>query len=97
MPGFKDLTGKCFGRFIVVERAPNKDGKVCWRCKCECGNTKVVRSEDLASGGSKSCGCQHSKGKIINRGGGMLYFIVMSLFAKAVLTQLSARHLMPTT
>lgn len=28
-----------------------------WLCQCDCGNTKVVKSDELKSGDTKSCGC----------------------------------------
>ena len=54
----KDLTGKRFGMLTVVKRATNtKLGKACWLCKCDCGNETVVRSHNLLSHITKSCGC----------------------------------------
>ena len=53
----KDLTGMKFGRLTVIERAENKGREVCWLCKCECGNEKVVARASLKSGATMSCGC----------------------------------------
>ena len=54
-----DLTGKKFGKLTVVKRAKSK--KNCtfavWLCSCDCGNTCEVRSPDLRSGNTTSCGC----------------------------------------
>ena len=52
-----DLTGQKFGRLTVIKRAENKGIQVCWLCKCECGNEKVVNGNGLRRGGTKSCGC----------------------------------------
>ena len=46
----KDLTDQKFGRLTVIERAPNIDGRAAWLCKCDCGGTKVVRSQYLQRG-----------------------------------------------
>lgn len=56
MPAFIDLTGKKFGLLIVVKRAENVKG-VQWVCKCDCGNTTIVRPYDIKNGKPKSCGC----------------------------------------
>ena len=48
-----DLRGQVFTRLTVVER----DGKGRWRCRCECGNAKVVYCENLTDGLTQSCGC----------------------------------------
>ena len=56
---FIDLTGKKFGRWIVVgmhHRSPTKSNTY-WTCLCECGNSKVVPGNTLKEGASKSCGC----------------------------------------
>ena len=61
MPRFKDLTGQRFGRLTVIDRAENKGGRVCWNCHCDCGNTCTVKSHELTSGDTKSCGCIHKE------------------------------------
>lgn len=57
MSKLKDLRGMKFGRLTVIERAENKGAKVCWRCKCDCGQETVVQSWNLTHKHTKSCGC----------------------------------------
>ncbi len=55
---FKDITGEKFGRLEAIEVAYRTAyGKIMWRCKCECGNEKIVQGGHLRSGSIKSCGC----------------------------------------
>jgi hypothetical protein len=57
-----DLTGKSFGKWIVLRKHENrtKHGEVLWECKCECGNNANVKAGNLRGNTSKSCGCaQH--------------------------------------
>lgn len=54
---FQDLTGNKYGRLIVIERDGRKNKRTTWRCKCECGNEKVIAGADLKSGRVHSCGC----------------------------------------
>lgn len=55
---FIDLTGKRFGKLIVMERAENnKHKESMWVCLCDCGNTSVISGNNLAQGRTKSCGC----------------------------------------
>ena len=54
--------GQVFGRLTVLEEAPAPTEyttyKGLWyRCRCQCGNTVVVRRDSLVSGNTKSCGC----------------------------------------
>lgn len=51
----KDLTGTWFGRWFVIERAPNKGEAVMWRCRCFCGSEKIVHGTSLKSGVSTMC------------------------------------------
>ena len=53
-----DLTGKRFERLLVVDiDYERKTRKTYWICKCDCGNTKSVRSDSLQCGAIASCGC----------------------------------------
>lgn len=59
MSRLKDLTGKRFGKLVVIQRAENdKQGRAQWICKCDCGTVKRVRSQDLITGRAPSCGCK---------------------------------------
>lgn len=52
----KDLSGKRFGRLLVIERDFSKNSrKSYWICKCDCGTVKSIRGDGL--GTVKSCGC----------------------------------------
>lgn len=53
----KDLTGMKFGRLTVIERAENRNTKVYWVCKCDCGNEVIVTGANLLRGHTQSCGC----------------------------------------
>lgn len=57
-----DLTGRHFGKLVVVEYAGTKNKKVMWKCLCECGLETVVRAAHLTSGSTISCGCITSLG-----------------------------------
>jgi hypothetical protein len=55
----KDETGKRYGKLVVLDEMPVRlKNHVCWRCKCDCGNEKIVRGDLLRQGVTKSCGCQ---------------------------------------
>ena len=57
MPKFIDLTGQRFGRLTVLGRAENRNKRVYWKCKCDCGKDIIASRNDLRSGDSQSCGC----------------------------------------
>ncbi|MEK6880597.1 MAG: hypothetical protein AABY22_13355 [Nanoarchaeota archaeon] len=58
MTEYINLEGKEFGNLTVLERAENdKHGKCRWLCKCSCGNYKIICSNQLMRGDTKSCGC----------------------------------------
>lgn len=52
------ITGEPFHDLVVISLCEkDKDGKVCYLCKCKCGNYRKVRRSYLLSGRTKSCGC----------------------------------------
>lgn len=52
-----DLTGLAFGRISVLGFSHKKQGHTYWNCKCICGNHRVVNSQRLRGGVTRSCGC----------------------------------------
>lgn len=66
MGKLKDLTGQKFGKLTVIERAENQGKYTCWLCKCECGTLITVRSTNLLTGNTKSCGCYKKDKAIID-------------------------------
>lgn len=60
----KDLTGQKFGNLTVLERAgSNRNKTALWLCECICGTKKIIPSNALIKGESKSCGCIKSFGE----------------------------------
>ncbi len=51
------MIGKKFGRLIVESFSHSEKQSRFWRCKCECGNFKLVKTKYLNKGDTKSCGC----------------------------------------
>lgn len=57
MTRMKDLTGKRFGRLIVIGYShSSKTMGPMWKCMCDCGNTTIVSGHNLKHC-TKSCGC----------------------------------------
>lgn len=53
-----DLTGKRFGRLLVIRKSDKvMPRNVVWLCKCDCGNLTEVTSGSLVKGNTRSCGC----------------------------------------
>ena len=73
----KDLTDMKFTRLTVIEFSHMKGKHSYWRCKCDCGNYKVVRSDCLKSKLVQSCGCLNMEPKVIKHGhhGKKLYHV----------------------
>lgn len=58
-----DLTGKRFGRLVVLERTgtykgvDGSGGSPIWKCQCDCGAITEVIGRNLRNGVTNSCGC----------------------------------------
>ena len=56
-----DLTGKRFARLTVIKRSKeNRFNRPLWHCLCDCGKSKLISSNNLIRGDTKSCGCLNS-------------------------------------
>jgi hypothetical protein len=54
----RDLKDKRFGRLVVLSRAENDRHRGAqWKCRCDCGNEKTVRTGRLTNAYTRSCGC----------------------------------------
>jgi hypothetical protein len=53
--------GMRFGRLIVTAPELPRGGRTMFRCVCDCGAERVVRSVHLRSGHTASCGCGREK------------------------------------
>jgi hypothetical protein len=52
-----------YGKWTVIDKNPpgrlrdrDRDRNIYWQVRCDCGTEKLIRSADLISGRSKSCG-----------------------------------------
>lgn len=59
-----DLTGRRYGKLIVLSMAdkPENANGSYWKCKCDCGEETVVSAKSLKCGDTKSCGCMKYSG-----------------------------------
>ena len=53
----KSLIGQKFNYLEVIDGPIVKNKKTYWKCRCDCGKEKEIRSDGLKSGSTKSCGC----------------------------------------
>ena len=62
---FIDLSGKKFGKLTVLTPIEENGRREKFLCQCECGKKTIVRSSNLISGHTSSCGtCILSKGNL---------------------------------
>jgi hypothetical protein len=60
----RDEKGNRYGRLVVIKESPERSGgHVCWRCKCDCGNSVTVDGNSLRRGGTVSCGCYRGESR----------------------------------
>lgn len=69
MGNYIDLTGKRFGKLIVLSKTEKRyRGSVIFKCKCDCGKITYKNGAQLRNGTTKSCGClRKEKGNNKNR------------------------------
>lgn len=59
---FVDLTGRRFGKLLVVGYSHREKSRRMWKCLCECGVETLVKEVSLEFGCNKSCGCSQFPG-----------------------------------
>lgn len=60
----EDLTGQKFNLLTVLGPTDQRtNGKMVWKCQCDCGEITYVHTANLKNGAVKSCGCLMSGGK----------------------------------
>lgn len=54
-----ELKNKKFGRLLAIKDSGKRTrlGSVVWECLCDCGAISFIKSSNLISGTTKSCGC----------------------------------------
>ena len=57
MGAFIDLTGKRFGKLLVIHKNGKQGTNIVWHCKCDCGNTIDLAGVNLRKGLRSDCGC----------------------------------------
>lgn len=69
MPKKIDITGKRYGKLLVIKESDKRVGAsgVFWECLCDCGNTVIKATGRLNSGNTKSCGCLSKETQFQNK------------------------------
>lgn len=60
-------TGKKFGLLTVLKEWKRQNGRIYWKCICDCGKETWVSSGNLTSGQVKSCGCLSGRNQKIKK------------------------------
>lgn len=63
-PVVVDLSGRRFGRLLVIADSGGRDAsrRRLWTCACDCGKSVVASSSLLTGGNTSSCGCRQRDG-----------------------------------
>lgn len=58
-----NLLGQRFVRLLVLKEAEpiGKKKQTAWHCICDCGKERIVITENLRNGDTKSCGCLNNE------------------------------------
>jgi len=57
MPAPVDLTGRRFGKLVVLKLGARRNEARVWICLCDCNTTTSVIGRNLGNGHTRSCGC----------------------------------------
>jgi len=61
MKALDNLVGRRYGKLTVVELlGSDAQGQRQWRCRCDCGGTRIVTTGNLNAGRTTNCGCKKS-------------------------------------
>ena len=53
-----DMIGRRFGRLLIIsEDKRDRQGIIYYKCRCDCGNEKIIKGTSIRAGITKSCGC----------------------------------------
>jgi len=53
-----DITGQRFGRLVAIRPVGSRNGKILWRCICDCGKFYVTAGSTLQLSKCRSCPCR---------------------------------------
>lgn len=105
--GIRDLQGQRFGKRTVLEDSGQRraGGGILWRCRCQCGQEKLIRQDAMVAGRTRSCGCITSRGnekiaRMLTQGGiafAAEYTLGICRGATASTLRCSARGSWPTS
>lgn len=62
-----DLTGNKYEKLTVIGLSYRKGKHTYWKCKCDCGNEKIICASNLTSSHTRSCGCRSFKKSVSQR------------------------------
>jgi len=61
-----DISNKRFGKLTTSSEYEIRNNNNCyWKCKCDCGNEKWIKTTSLINGKQESCGCIVRKNTIL--------------------------------
>lgn len=99
----KDLTGRRYGKLIVIEETEpiyiSNRRRRRWLCQCDCGNKKIISQDSLATGNTKSCGCgcEENRKKIMIHPGSTRCKYPYEKRLKSILMNMKCRCYNPNT
>ena len=78
-----DRIGMRFGKLLVVRFDSFGDREPIWLCRCDCGTEKVIPTQGLRTGRTRSCGCLSLKALGRGPGDGAAHTLYMQYKARA--------------